>query len=547
MDMLRRSSRCSEGDRAGTSVRPVRQDAHGGTTLGTNRYTIARVLTSSTASTAVSAVLGFVVLPQVLHHIRIQRYGEWATLAALLAIGQLAEAGVGTEVARRVATAFGLKDAQGLHQAVREGTTVLLLLAAALAAFGLGVSRPVVDLVFATVSAGDRGQLVVLLRGVVGLLAVGLVSSGYFGALKGLQRGDYANWSGIAALVVSAVVTVTGVALGFGLWALFLADAMGLLVTWGGQLIGTRHALPDLGFRLVRISPAVLLGFVAMPAMLMVASASDLFDSQVDKLVLTHVAGPSAAGTFQIATTVVLGAKGLALIPLGVLLAGTAELYLTDPGRLRRLEALASSGAQAIGAVAAGGFLIFTRVFIGIWLGAGYPGVTLSMQFLAGAVLFNVWTAPWTYYAIGRGRYYYVVIAAGVTAAVNALATLLLTAKIGLLGALIGSLAGSVAGGLAGWLVLRTWERRRWLRPALRASGAVAVVVAPFLIARGRIPASLGGLAFWGALYVAACGLVLAITGALPVTVVLRPGARPRLVWREGSMMGCPADEWSEA
>ena len=44
---------------------------------------------------------------------------------------------------------------------------------------GVFVAHPVVNLVFTTVSAGQRGQLTLLLIGMVSLLAVGLVGSGY--------------------------------------------------------------------------------------------------------------------------------------------------------------------------------------------------------------------------------------------------------------------------------------------------------------------------------------------------------------------------------
>lgn len=499
--------------------------------IGTNRLTVAKVIRSSAMSTVVSALAALFVLPRVLHGVNVTRYGEWATLAAVLAIGQLAESGVGTEIARRVATAQGQGDPQGARRAVRQGTTVLVGIAAILEITGVFVAHPVVNLVFTTVSTGQRGQLALLLIGMVSLLAVGLVGSGYFGILVGLQRTDYANWSGIASLIVWAGVTVGGIALGLGLWALLLGDCAQLLVSWVGPVIGMRRVVPDVRFRLTRVTPAVALGFIGMPAMLVLGSAGSLFDSQVDKLVLAHNVGPKASAMFQIGAQIVLSAKGVAVIPLAVLLAGTAELYRTNPGRLRHLEVLAGRSAQAIASVTAGGFLVFSSSFLRVWLGPGYGGAVLSLRFLAIAVLINVWSAPWFYYAVGRGRYHYVLISAGVNLVVNASGTIFLTTRVGLLGALIGSVAGNTSGVLAGWLLLRKWERRHWLRPALRASAVVATVAGPMLAVSTRIPASWLGLAEWGSAYLAACGLTLLVTRSLPVTVALAPGGRPSLRW----------------
>lgn len=499
--------------------------------IGTNRTTVAKVIRSSAISTVVSTLAALFVLPRVLRGVDVTRYGEWATLAGVLAIGQLAEAGVGTEIARRVATAHGKGDSWGVRLAVRQGTTVLIGVAAILEVTGVLVARPVINLVFATVGVGQRGQLALLLIGMVSLLAVGLVGSGYFGILAGLQRTDYGNWSGIVSIIIGAAVTVSGVALDLGLWALLLGDSAQLLVSWVGPVIGMRRVVPDVRFGLTRVTLTVALGFIGMPAMLVVGSASTLFDSQVDKLVLAHNVGPKASAMFQIGAQIVLSARGVALIPLTVLLAGTAELYRTNPSRLRHLEGLAGRSAQAIASVTAGGFLIFSSSFLRVWLGPGYGGAALSLRYLALAALLNAWSAPWFYYAVGRGRYHYVLIASSANLVVNALGTIFLTTHIGLLGALIGSVAGNSAGTLAGWLVLRRWERRHWLRPALRASAVVAVVVGPMWFVANHVPASWFGLAEWGSAYLAACGVMLLVTRSLPVTLVMTVRGRPRLHW----------------
>ena len=505
---------------------------HGDADIGTNRKTVAKVIRSSATSTVVNVLTALFVLPRVLHGIGTRSYGEWATLAGVLAIGQLAEAGVTTEIARRVATAHGHGDSEGMRRSVRQGTTVLVGIAGLLEITGVVVAHPVVNFVFNKSPASQREQLVWVLIGLTTLVAIGLVGNGYFGILAGLQRTDYQNWSGIASLLVSAGVTVGGIALGFGIWALLLAAYVQLLVGWIGPAIGLRRVVPDMRFRLTKVSPNVLLGFIGMPAMIVFASASALFDMQFDKLVLTRTVGPSPSAMFQIGAQLVLSAKTVALIPLAILLAGTAELYRTNPGHLRRLEKLAGSTAQAIAAVTAGGFLIFSSSFVRVWLGPGYGGAALSMRLLAIAVLLNVWSAPWFYYAVGRGRYHYVAWAASANLVVNAAGTIFLTTRIGLLGALIGSIAGNTAGTLVGWLLVRRWERRHWLLPAFRATAVVALVVTPLLAVDNRISVSWIGLIGWGAAYLVACGIMLLVTRSVPLTIGLSPSGLPRVGWR---------------
>lgn len=500
--------------------------------VGTSRKTVAKVLRSSLTSNLVSGLVGLVIVPVVLHGIGVRGYGEWATLAAILAIGQLAQSGVGTEIARRVATSHGERDPAAIRQAVRQGVTVLTGLAACVEIVAIATARPVVDLVFTTVSGGERGQLTLLLIGIFTLFAIGLVGTGYFSILVGLQRSDYTAWSNVASLLFSAIATVVGIAAGLGLWALFVANCVQLAVSWVGPVIGVRRFAPGLGFGLVRVSRTVVIGFIGMPAMLVLASASDVFDSQVDKLVLTHTVGPKASAMFQIGTGLVQSVRGVALIPLAVMLAGTAELYRSNPARLRQLETLTESSVQAIAAISAGGLVLFATPFLATWLGPGYGDAALSVRVLAVAALLNTWAAPWTYYAIGRRRYHYVLIAASVTLVVNASATILLTTRIGLPGALIGSLAGNAAGTATARLILQRWERRKWLLPAFRSTGAVGILVVPVLFLRVRFPTDWPGLIGWVFVYLAAGVLSLLATRSLPFRVVFRGGAAPRLAWR---------------
>jgi O-antigen/teichoic acid export membrane protein len=474
-----------------------------------------------------------VILPRILKGVGISHYGDWATLAAVLAIGQLAQTGTGTEIGRRVAAAHGTNDRAALRQAVWQGVTVLCGIAVVMEVLGLLLARPLVALVFSTVAAGERGQLTLLFIGIVSLFSVGLVGNGYFAVLGGLQRGDYANWSMVASYITGAAATVAGLAAGLGLWAIFLADCVQLVVAWLGPAIGARRVARDVAFRLTRVPWGVTLGFIGMPAMLIAGSASDVFDSQVDKLVLTHTVGPVSSAMFQIGVALELSLKSVAFVPLAVMLAGTAELYRSNPLRLRRLEALAGSATQSLGALAAGGLVLFSHAFLQAWLGPGYGQAARAGAVLAVAALLNIWTAPWTYYAMGRGRYYYVLLAATVTLAVNFAATVVLTSTIGLNGALIGSVAGSATGLITARAIVYRWEKRPWLLPALRASLPAGAVVGVFALAKGRFPSSWPGLFGWACAYTLVCGLALLMAGATPVTVTFRGPFHPALAWRQ--------------
>jgi len=435
-------------------------------------------------------------------------------------MGQLVATGTTTEVVRRVASEYGKGDEQALTTAVREGTTVLLLIAIVLVGTFVIVARPVVLALFPSTAVRLLPHLPILLVAIVSLLGIQLVLSGYVSVLNGLQRSDLLNWSGLVAAFCSAAMTISGLSFGLGIWSLVAADGSQILVQNGGALICIRRAMPNLHFGFTRISVRVFRQFAVAPVGVAVASAATLFDSQIDKLILSASVGPAAAAMFQIGTVLVIGAKAFAVAPLTVLLAGTAELF-QQRARLDVLESVAVPVAQSIAALTAGVFVLFAPSFIFLWIGPNYHGATLSMRVMALAVAINMWSAPWFYYIAGRGRYRYIAIAAAVTAFLNAASTAFLTTRIGLDGALIGSVAGSCGGTFTAWLMVRRLEDRHWFRPVIRA---VVPVVAMTAVAVLAFPSRIG---HWWVLiaYMAGYGVagvsLLTITGALPLGVVV--------------------------
>jgi len=439
------------------------------------------------------------------------------------------------EITRRVASAYGDRDEEGLITAVREGTTVLLVVAVGIVGISILVARSLVLALFPSTVASALPGLPFLLMAVAGLVGIQLVVGGLVGALTGLQRGDLANWSAIAAAFCSGGMLISGLYLGLGIWSLLVADGVQMLVYYCGSLLAIRRVMPMVRLGLSRISVRRLGQFAVAPLGLVVSSAAVLFDSQVDKVILSATVGPSAAAVFQIGTTLALAGRSFAVAPLTVLVAGTAEL-IHQRARLEILESVAVPLSQCIAAVTAGGFVLFAGSFIPLWIGPDYHGAILSMRIMAVATGISMWNGPWSQYLAGRGKYSYIAITAGVIVVLNAACSALLTTRIGLDGALIGSVAGSAGGALTGWLLVRRVEERPWFRPVVRAFvPIIGLTAAAAFVLPGRIES-------WWGLIVASLGYaaigfaVLAATGALPLRIVVRMVAERFLNLTHGSV-----------
>jgi O-antigen/teichoic acid export membrane protein len=456
---------------------------------------------------AATLLFNLLLLPLVLDRLGPDLYGSWIALSALIAVGSLADAGVRTEVARRVADAKGAQDETALARTVHVGTTVMVLTAVPVAVLGLVLAPLLSQAVFPDGVPGyPASEITMVLRVMILAMAANLVLGAHFAALRGVQRSDVETIAQVAALPANAVILVAGVVSGWGLWALLAAQVAGMVVVVLVQGVGTRILLPGLRLRLARASWGVVLSYLSLSTLALVSQVSDVFDSQWDKLVIARFVAADAVTSFHIGTMLGLQAKAVALLPLVPLLAAVSELRVSRGGEAHQLQrSLMKAGAVA-SAVILGSTFVFAPAFIDLWLGAGYGQAGVVARIFVVALALNLISAPFAFQAFAEGAHRVAATSALTNMVVNAVASLMLTIHIGLYGAVI----GSVIGNLLGTTVLLVLARRRlsvWVRPPVLAP-LIAVVLTGLMVLTG-----LDSITSWAVL-VAAAALFASLLGA---------------------------------
>ena len=489
---------------------------------GTSRQTLLLGFRSAAGATAVAYAVNLAVLPFVLHRVGPHVYGAWATIASLLAIGGLADAGVRLEIVRRVAKARGAEDDDALVAAVHEGVTVLVLLASLVLVAGLTGAAFIRAFAFPDGVAGYTAPaLDGLVRSVFALVAASLVLNGYFGVLRGVQRADVEATAQVVAVVVAAAVTVVGIARGFGLWALLAGSLAQLSVVSAWKWVGTRRLIPNLRPRLLTLGRVRVRSYLALSGLVLVAQVADVVDFQWDKLVLSHFVGSAVVASYHVGTGLVLQAKALAMLPMAPLVVAVAELSQRDAARLHALSAELVRAGMVLGSVVLGGLYAFAPAFFHLWLGPDVPraGGVARLYVIAAAVY--LLSTPLACRALGEGWYRLVAAGAVVNMAVNGALSLGLTVVVGLNGPLYGSIAGAVANAVVLHAAVRGRCGGGWNLPPLRAAGLAAAVTA-VAVALGLDQArSWGTLGLAAASYAVVVGALCLAAEALHVTSLL--------------------------
>ncbi len=294
------------------------------------------------------------LIPFVLDRLGPSVYGAWVALVAVMAVVALADTGIRTEVARRVATAHGTRsrDASCRHRPRRHhgdlpagGTGAGARAGVHAAAGGPGVSRGV--------SGIPTGDLHLLMRGLFLNVALVLVLDAHFAVLRGIQRSDVEARAQQLALLVNAAITVGGILAGWSIWALFwayLASTLGA----ASRAVARRTALvPELRLRSGAVRRSTVVGYLSLSSLAVFSQVGDVIDSQWDKVVLSRYVDQEAVAAFHVGTSLVLQGKVLAVLPLVPIMVAVAELRSSDPARAPLLQRkLMKIGAVASSVVA---------------------------------------------------------------------------------------------------------------------------------------------------------------------------------------------------
>lgn len=485
---------------------------------GTSRRTLLLTFRSSAVATVVTYGVNLAIVPFVLHRVGADLYGAWATLASVLAVGALADAGVRTEIIRRVGAAQGDGGHDELIRTVQQGTTLLMMFAGVIVAVGVFATPVIRAFAFPGGVPGYSGrELDLLMRAIVAVLATSLVANGYFGVLRGVQRGDVETTGMLLAVPMSAAATVTGVSLGWGLWGLFLGSLATLVVTvaWNATYAG--RLLPDLRFRPVALRSSAAKGYLALSSLALLSQIGDVVDSQWDKVVLSHFVGSSAVASFQIGTNLVLQGKVLALLPIAPVLVLIAELRRHDRARMEAAFQLMARASMALGTVVLSSIFVFAPAFIRLWLGAdtATAGAAHAARLFAIAVALNLASAPLALRAFGEGWHRIAAASAVSNMALNGTLSLLLTMAMGFDGALLGSICGNLAGTLVLLVMMRRRLGDRWVPPPWKAltlgsAGTLLMVGTGADSPHGWLPLVIVGFAY-AVVLTAACGAAEAL------------------------------------
>ncbi|WP_456426209.1 oligosaccharide flippase family protein [Rhodocaloribacter sp.] len=351
-----------------------------------------------------TVVIRLLVLPYYIHHLSVEGFGLYAILHSLIGYIDILDLGLAQGVTKYVAECEQKKEWRLLGKYVGNALLAMGILGVA-AGGALWLARaPLVDLLIQKsewYAVGDAALKLTALGIPFALLV--MVGSA---TLKGMQRYDRVNKITMTVAVLSSLVGVLLLSLGYGVIALIALDLVTIGVTLIVMYVMVRYTLGHVPLR-IRYDRAIFSELFSFGGYLVVLRVATRAGILLPRFVLAAVAGTASVTYYEVGAKVLTALQGMQNQAAHVLLPVASQLTIEDPTK-ERFKRSYLSGVTLVAVFSIPLYLtlaVFGYDLLYLWVGADVAKESaLPLTLLASAFLASGYTAIPTYFAMGEGK-----------------------------------------------------------------------------------------------------------------------------------------------
>jgi O-antigen/teichoic acid export membrane protein len=390
------------------------------------------------ASLAASVLVGFFLMPFVVHRLGDRMYGYWSLVGAVLGYYGVLDLGIAPAVSVHMAKAIGEGDNESPNQTLSSAFAGLA---------GVGLALLLITIVaaalcpfFITSASDARVFRVVLL--ITGLgCAFGFPGRVFLGGIYAHLRNDLTATVSTVVLVLRTALVVWVILIGWGIVGLavvsFLTDSL-MYVACYFILLRIQRGL-RISFSLVdRKALRELFNYGRYS---MILRVGDQLRFAVDGWVVAGFVGVADVAHYAIASrlsgyylTVILSVVGL-LGPWFSQLLGSG-----NHDGIRRLVSLSTRIAAALSTIVACSFIFYGRAFIVEWMGSRYVDAYWPSLILVMALYCDLAQQPSVSYLLGVSKHRYLAIQTIIEGIANLALSMYWARSYGMIGVAMGTL-----------------------------------------------------------------------------------------------------------
>lgn len=387
---------------------------------------------------ALTVVVGFLLMPFLVHHLGDRLYGYWALLGAILGYYGVLDFGIVTSVEWHVAKAIGENDPKAANRAISTAFYVF----SALGGIILLASIVVAALAHRLISVPSDVALfreVVLITGAG--FAIGFPGRAFLGGLSAHLRWDLISITNQVGLLLRAGLIVAVIEAGQGLAAVAIVSVLTDLGVFLCFYLALHRVHPGLQVSPTFASVSVLKGLLPYSLFTFIIKINDQLRLYIDPLVVTAFVGVGAVTHYAVGQRLSLAFRDLMISLLGMLAPWFGRLFGSRSfDSIRRVLELGTRISVSVATAISCLLLLYGRPFIESWMGNNYLDGYWVLFFLTSAAFFEASQFPSMSYLYGVSRHRFLAYITILEAALNVALSLYFVRIIGIAGVALGTL-----------------------------------------------------------------------------------------------------------
>jgi O-antigen/teichoic acid export membrane protein len=437
----------------------------------------------SVLSVAVTTLVGFFLMPFLVHQLGDRMYGYWALVGAVLGYYGILDLGITPAVSFQVAKAIGKGDKESPNRT----------LSTAVVAFaGLGLIALVITIIvgaccplfIASVSDVRLFRAVIVIMGAG--FAVGFPGRAFMGGLYAHLRNDLIAVIGILVLALRTALIVAVIRAGYGLIGLAMVSLLSDTITYAAIYLVLRKIQTGLRISVALADKTIFKELFNYGRYTVVIRLGDQLRFAVDSWMVAAFLGVAAVAHYTIATRLSGYFLTFILSAVGLLQSWFSQLFgQEDHAGIRKVLALGTRVAASLSTIIACSFIFYGKAFIATWMGAPYVDAYWPSVILIIAIFCDLAQQPSVTYLLGVSRHRYLAYQTLAEGIANLILSLYWARTYGMIGIAMGTL-------------VPMFVAKILMQPAYVCRSAGMPLAKYYMdFARGVAVPALGGYALW--------------------------------------------------
>lgn len=384
-------------------------------------------------------IIGFILMPFIVHHIGINAFGIWILVSAITGYFGLLDLGVGISLVKYVAEYHAKEDSEKINESIN--TTFFIFLGMGLiASTGLFIfGKFFITSVF-NIPPDLFWEAKTITYIVAATTLVGFPLRIFGSTLEGLQRYEITALVRISVSTFNAILIIIFLSMGYGIVTLVLINSSTSFIGWVLTIYYTKKVLPFVRIKFSYLHKSMLRTLLGFSSVMFIMSICSVLIYETDRVVigifLTVGTITYYEATLRMHALVrqVHGLMGSAIMP------AASELDATNKNAsMQELLLKGSKYTVAVVLPVTIALLIMAKPFLVYWMGPDFGSVALVAQVFIFYWLVNANTGIPGAILVGTNKIRLILWYTISVTIANLILSIILVQKIGLIGVVLGT------------------------------------------------------------------------------------------------------------